>query len=350
MKFIARPFPGRLIHFAFVALIGFVVAINMPAMAQTEAEVKAQIAKLKPRDFPTQQIEATVVYPAGGGMDINGRFVAKFFEKYTDQKIAVNNRTGGAGLVGHTYLATQAKNDGYTVGVVATLIFGDSMLRSGGRWSYTDLDPIAFLNSDAMLLVVSDDGPYKDKSLKDIIEIAKAKPNTVRLSIVPGTMYEYMVEQLEQISGAKFLKVPFQGGAPGVTAMLGNNVDVSIAFYGEVRSFLEAKKVIPIGVTSAERSPFAPNAPTLNEVMNSKDFTWTIIRWLVVPKGTPPDRKAWLAAGFGAAIRDPELQNEFRKIGAIPNIQISGPEQTAAIVKESGERERAFYLKSGRLK
>ena len=201
-----------------------------------------------------------------------------------------------------------------------------------------------------MLLVVNAEGPYKDKSLKDIIETAKAKPNTVRITVVPGSLYEYMVEQLEQVSGAKFLKVPFQGGAPGVTAMLGDNVDVSIAFYGEVRSHLDAKKVTPIGVTSGERSPFAPNAPTLNEVMGAKDFTWTIARWLVVPKGTPADRKAWLAAAFTAAVRDPELQNEFRKIGAIPNPQIATPEQAAAVVKELGEREREFYLKSGRLK
>lgn len=350
MKFLVRPLLGRVLPAAFIAVASTTFLMASPAAAQTEAEVKAQVAKLKPRDFPTQQIEATVVYPAGGGMDINGRLVSKYFEKYTDQKIAVNNRTGGAGLVGHTYLATQAKNDGYTVGVVASLIFGDSMLRSGGRWTYTDLEPIAYLNGDGMLLVVNAEGPYKDKSLKDIIETAKAKPNTVRITVVPGSLYEYMVEQLEQVSGAKFLKVPFQGGAPGVTAMLGDNVDVSIAFYGEVRSHLEAKKVVPIGVTSGDRSPFAPNAPTLNEVMGSKDFAWTIARWLVVPKGTPADRKAWLVAAFTAAVRDPELQNEFRKIGAIPNPQIGTPEQTTATVNELGERERAFYVKSGRLK
>ena len=350
MKFKTRSLIDRFSASALAALVGSTFLLGAPAIAQPESDVKAQIAKLKPRDFPTQQIEATVVYPAGGGMDINGRLVAKFFEKYTDQKIAVNNRTGGAGLVGHTYLATQAKNDGYTVGVVATLIFADAMLRSGGRWNYTDLEPIAYLNSDAMLLVVNADGPYKDKSLKDLIEAAKAKPNTVRITIVPGSIYEYLVEQIELISGAKFLKVPFQGGAPGVTAMLGNNVDISIAFYGEVRSHLDAKKVIPIGVTSAEGSPYGQNAPTVNEVMGSKDLAWTVIRWLAVPKGTPPDRKAWLAAGFSAAIRDTELQNEFRKMGAVPNPQISTAEQTAAIVKEFGEREREFYVKSGRLK
>lgn len=335
---------------AALALLAGATLISQPAQAQSEATTRAAIAALKPRDFPSQPIEMTVVYPAGGGMDINARLVAKFFEKYTDQKTVVNNRTGGAGLVGHTYLATQAKNDGYTVGIIASLVFADSMLRAGGKWTLGDLEPIAYLNSDGMLLVVNVDGPFKGKSFKEILDIARDKPNTVRITIVPGSLYEYMVEQLEQVSGAKFLKVPFQGGMPGVTAMLGSNVDVAIAFYGEVRSHLDAKKVEPIAVTSGERSPFAPNAPTLVEVTGNKDIIWTIARWAAVPKGTPADRKAWLAAALAGAARDPELQEEFRKMGAIPNPNISTAEQTATVINDLAAKERAFFVGTGRLK
>ena len=335
---------------AALALLAGATLISPPVQAQPEAATRAAIAGLKPRDFPSQPIEMTVVYPAGGGMDINARLVAKFFEKYTDQKTVVNNRTGGAGLVGHTYLATQAKNDGYTVGIIASLVFADSMLRAGGKWTLGDLEPIAYLNSDGMLLVVNVDGPFKGKSFKEILATARDKPNTVRITNVPGSLYEYMVEQLEQVSGAKFLKVPFQGGMPGVTAMLGSNVDVAIAFYGEVRSHLEAKKVEPIAVTSGERSPFAPNAPTLVEITGNKDIIWTIARWAAVPKGTPADRKAWLAAALAGAALDPELQEEFRKMGAIPNPKISTAEQTAAVINDLAAKERAFFVSTGRLK
>ena len=93
-----------------------------PAAAQG-GDAKAELAKVKPKDFPTEPIEFTVVYPAGGGMDINARFVSKYFDKWSGQKSIVNNRTGGAGIVGHTYLASQAKNDGYSVGVIANFIF-----------------------------------------------------------------------------------------------------------------------------------------------------------------------------------------------------------------------------------
>jgi tripartite-type tricarboxylate transporter receptor subunit TctC len=114
-----------------------------PAAAQS-GDAKADLAKLKPKDFPTGPIEYTVVYPAGGGMDVTGRLLAKYVEKWSGDKIVVNNRTGGAGMVGHAYLATQAKPDGYTVGVLANLMWGDAMLRAQGRWAYTDLEPIGY--------------------------------------------------------------------------------------------------------------------------------------------------------------------------------------------------------------
>jgi len=84
--------------------------LTTPALAADPA-----VAKLKPKDFPNQPIEYTVVYPAGGGMDVTARLLAKYVEKVSGDKVLVNNRTGGGGMVGHTFLATQAKNDGYTV-------------------------------------------------------------------------------------------------------------------------------------------------------------------------------------------------------------------------------------------
>src|SRR6188472_3883586 len=165
-----------------------------PAVAQG-GDPKAELARLKPKDFPTGPIEYTVVYPAGGGMDVTARLLAKHVEKWSGDKIVVNNRTGGAGMVGHSYPATQAKPDGYTVGVIASLLWGDAMLRAQGRWAHTDLEPIAYVNSDALIWVGSTEGPYKGMSIKDIVNAAKEKPNTIRVAIVPGSMWEYILDQ-----------------------------------------------------------------------------------------------------------------------------------------------------------
>jgi tripartite-type tricarboxylate transporter receptor subunit TctC len=320
------------------------------ALAQSDAETKSNLAKLKPKDFPTDPIEFVVVYPAGGGMDITARHLTRTFEKWTGVKTIVNNRTGGAGMVGHTYLATQAKNDGYTVGVVASLILGDAMLRAQGKWQYTDLDPLAYLNSDALYWSIASDGPFKGKSAKEIIQIAKDKPNTVRAAVVPGSFFEYLVEQTEQATGAKFLKVPFQGGAAGLAALIGGSVDIGSGFYSEMKGFLDAGKMTPIAVSSGERSSYLPNVPTFNEILGAKNVVWLIVRWALVPKGVPAERRAYLAAALTAAALDPELQAEYRKMGAVPDSRYKTPAQVAEEINKLAAMEREFYQKTGRLK
>src|SRR5256884_6365445 len=120
-----------------IALALLSALLATPAAAQ-HAAAKAELNSLKPNDFPTAPIEFTVVYPAGGGMDVTARLLAKYVEKWSGDRIIVNNRTGGAGMVGHSYLATQAKPDGYTAGVVARPGWGAAMLRARGRWALAD--------------------------------------------------------------------------------------------------------------------------------------------------------------------------------------------------------------------
>ena len=326
-----------------VFALALAAAVAAPAAAQDPKAVK-------PKDFPTQPIEYVVVYPAGGGMDVTARLLAKYVEKATGDKILVNNRTGGAGMVGHSYLATQAKPDGYTVGVLANLVWGDAMLRAQGKWAYTDLEPIGYLNSDALTWVGPTEGPLKGKTLKEILQIAKDKPGTIRVATVPGSMWEYLVEQVEAASGAKFLRVPFQGGGAGINALVGGNVDIAQGFFAEFRGHLDAGKVAPLAVASAERMPYLKDMPTFNEALGGKDYIWAVVRFVVVPKGTPADRKTYLAAGVRAAMSDPELVAEYRKAGVYFDPALVNSARIADDLNRYAERERAFYQQTGRLK
>lgn len=327
-------------------LVGLLAALSFSAFAQPAADV----AKLKPKGFADQPIEYTVVYPAGGGMDITARLLAKYAEKASGDKILVNNRTGGAGVVGHAYLATQAKPDGYTVGILGNMIWGDAMLKAQGKWSLADVESIAYINSDSLTWVSSTTGPFAGKTAKEIIQAAKDKPGTVRVAVVPGTMWEYIVDQLEAQTGAKFLRVPFQGGKPGIVALIGGNVDVAQGFLGEFDSFLQAKQLIPIGVASAARVPSLKDVPTFNEMYNSQQYVWNIIRFAVVPKGTPADVKAYLAASIQAAVANPELIAEYEKLGAYFDAGLLKSTTIAADLNTLSQKERDFYVKTGRLK
>ncbi len=328
-------------------LAGLLVSAGLaaPVLAADPA-----VAKLKPKDFPNQPIEYTVVYPAGGGMDVTARLLAKYVEKVSGEKILVNNRTGGGGMVGHTWLATQAKNDGHTVGIVANLLWGDALLRAQGKWSLADLEPIGYINSDALIWLVQGDGALKGKSLKEIMQIAKDKPNTIRIATVPGTMWEYLVEQIETNTGAKFLRVPFQGGGAGINALAGGNVDLAQGFAAEFRGLAEAGKVAPVAVAANSRLPHMSNLPTFNEQLGAKEYTWQVVRYAVVPKGTAADRKAYLSAVISTAMKDAELIAEYSKAGVFFDETLMKSTNVARDINALAESERAFYVKTGRVK
>ncbi|MDB5380355.1 MAG: Tripartite-type tricarboxylate transporter, receptor component TctC [Rubritepida sp.] len=311
------------------------------APAPIDTAIRSSLNELKPRGFPREPVEMTVVYPAGGGMDITGRLLQRLFERATGDHATVNNRTGGAGLVGHTWIATQAPGDGHAVGLVSNLIFSDAA-RSGGRWSWTDIDHIAHVNAEPLNLVVNAEGPFKSASLRDVLDAVKARPGTIRVANLPGGYYEYLIEQLEAASGARFLRVPFQGGAPGITALLGNNVDLAFGFFAEVRSHLAADRLKAIAVTGRQRTLFLPDAPTVNSVVGREDVNWGVSRWVALPKAVPADRKAWLAAAYRAAVALPEADQEFRSLGAMPDPALDTPEKLRAAVERMAQEERNF--------
>jgi tripartite-type tricarboxylate transporter receptor subunit TctC len=224
------------------------------------------------------------------------------------------------------------------------------MLRAQGRWTYTDLEPIGYLNSDALTWVGPTEGPYKDMSVKQLVQTAKDKPGTLRVATVPGSMWDYLIEQVETNTGAKVLRVPFQGGGAGINALAGGNVDIAQGFYSEFRGLADAGKVRPIGVAASERLSFLKDTPTMNEALGGNEYQWFVIRFAVVPKGTPEERKAYLGAAIRAAMKDPELVAEYLKAGVYFDPKLTDPSRMQANLNAYAEAERAFYVKTGRLK
>ncbi len=337
---------------ARIVLLALTVAFAAsPALAQSPADVKARIAALKPKDFPSQPIELVVTTPAGGGMDVTARIFAKYMEKYTDQRVIVTNRVGAGGFVGYTWLATQAPNDGSVVGIIGTTILGDSFLRAQGKWTYKDVEPIALINYEPVTWIVSTEGQFKSASLADVLKTAKDKPSTIRVAIAATTILEMLAEQTENVAGLKLLKVPFQGGAPAITALLGQHIDISFGFFGEYRGHLEANKVRVLAVASQKRSPYLSDVPTFNEVLGVSNIEWISLRYVGLPKGVAADRKAYLLAVINATLDEPALLEEYKRAGAITDrTRFDTSEKTTAEVERLAVAEREFYVKSGRLK
>ena len=234
----------------------------LPGIAFAQVgEAKAKVAALKPKDYPTQPIEFVVAFPAGGGMDFTARILAKHVEKYIDSRIIVVNKPGGGGLIGNTYLATQAANDGYTVGIPSTGILSDDLLKAKGAWSYKNLQALAFITEEPVTWIVSTAGPLKNATVKDVIDGAKQKPDTLKVAVIPDISFQWLAETVEMHTGGRFIIVPYQGGQPGITAMLGGHVDFATGYLPEYKGLLEAGKVKVIAQTGSERSPYLPESP-----------------------------------------------------------------------------------------
>ncbi|TAK43774.1 MAG: tripartite tricarboxylate transporter substrate binding protein, partial [Betaproteobacteria bacterium] len=177
--------------------------------------------------YPTKPVTMIVPFPPGGVADIVGRPLAAVMEKTLKQPVVVVNRTGAGGAVGMAAVA-RAAPDGYTIlmGLSSISVFPVSDRINGKTPAYEmkDFAPIALVTADPTVLVVRADGPYK--SLKHFVEAAKSNPGKINYSSagVYSTLHVAM-EIFAHAAGIKLFHVPYQGGGPAVTALLGGQVE-----------------------------------------------------------------------------------------------------------------------------
>ncbi len=256
-----------------------------------------------PAAFPERDITLVVPWAAGGGTDTLARTLAKNAKKYFGVNMNVVNRVGGTGVVGMNSVAT-SRPDGYTVGVI-TFHLSAYRLMGLSELSYRDFDLIALLNRSPAGLSVKADSQFK--TLKDLMEYAKANPGVVTLGHAgPGQAWHLAAASLSQKYNVKFTYVPFDGAAPTRTALVGGHISVAATGMDEVLQFYKTKQVRILGANSPTRHPAFPDVPTFTEAgypIENPIFDW---RGLGVAKGTPPEILKVLRDGFRKAAEDPE--------------------------------------------
>lgn len=328
------------------SITGVIVALlGLVAVAKAD-DVKSRLDALKPKDFPAQPLEFIVVYPPGGGMDVVARQVARSVEKLTGNRVIVTNRTGGAGLVGHTWFTT-APASGHVVGILSNNFWNDSIQRSNGAWSVQNIDPIAFINSDPITWYVSTSGPFAKMSLKEML--SNCSSDGIRVATSPGGTSELAADIAQRGFKCTMRKVPFQGSGPTITAILGGHIDIGYGFLPEFNSYREAGQIKPVAVAATKRSEYLPDVPTFNETLGTDVIVLQAWRFVALPVGVPADRRAWLTAVFEAAIADPELQAEFKRVGASMDPSLNSSEKVKARVGELADTERRLLKQVGRI-
>jgi putative tricarboxylic transport membrane protein len=351
--------PSLLLSALLIALLAVACGGAAPAPTQAPAKpaaaepTKAPAAPAAPTAAPAAAPAAsTVKWPTkpvvfithtspGGGGDIFNRAVAKAAEKPWGQPVAVENRTGASGA--NAFIATRdAKPDGYTLmGQTPTLITATLMNKMPVMWS--DLQPVAQVSMDIMILYVKYDAPYKDA--KELVAAAKASPTKQRWgggSV--GSTDNWLVDQVLFSQGLKdkVEYVPFEGGGDVVTAVAGGQIVAGVGEFGEMAPAIDAKKIKVVGVGADQRMT-GLDVPTLKE--QGIDATMVKFRGFFGPKGIPADTLAAVAAGLKVAYETPEFQKWATDNKQLPTYK--GPEEFSKVVADEANKFKDFMTKAG---
>src|SRR4051812_47696758 len=277
------------------------------------------------QDYPSKPITMVVPFPPGGVAEIVGRPLASIMEKSLKQPIMLINRPGAGGAVGMASVAKGAA-DGYTIlmGLSSISIFPVSERINGKQPPYElkDFAPIALVTADPTVLVVRADGPYK--TVKDFVDAAKANPGKINYSSsgVYGTLHVAM-EIFANAAGIKLFHIPYQGGGPAVTALLGGQVQVLASGPAAAIGQIKAGKMRALASWGSERLALLPEIPTFKELGYDAEFyIWSGV---FVPAATPPDIQAKLRAAVREAANSPEFKSAMEKVST-PVAYLDAPE------------------------
>ncbi len=315
---------------ACLASLALAAALAAPASAQT---------------FPDHPIRLIVVFPAGGPSDIIARVVTQAMSEKIGQPIIIENRGGAGGVVG-TEAVAKAAPDGYTLALssAGALSISPSLQKMPYR-STVDLKPVTLVARVPELLAVPGNSP--NKTLADLIAMAKAKPGALNFSTSgPGGMPHLASEMLAAAAGIKIVHVPFAGSAPATTELLAGRVDMSFAdipiFLGNIR----AGSLRGLAIGSAKRFEGLPDIPTIAEagVPGVEAENWYGI---VAPGATPAPVIEKLNAAAIAAMREPKVIETMKAQGVV--LVGNTPDEFTAWIqseeKKWGEVIRAANIK-----
>ena len=298
--------------------------------------------------YPTKPISMIAPFPPGGVADIVGRPLAASMEKTLKQPVLVVNRSGAGGAVGTTAAAKSAP-DGYTIlmSLSSISIFPVSDPMNGRPVPYhlSDFAPIALVTADPTILVVAADGPYK--TIQEFIASGKAYPGQINYSSsgTYGTLHVAM-EMFAAAAGIKLFHVPYQGGGPAVTALLGGQVHALASGPAAVIGQIKGGKMRALAGWGDKRLPSMPDLPTFKE-LGYKDVEFYIWSGVFVPAATPAPVQAKLREAVRAAAADPQFVSAMTK--AETPIQYLDAPQFRDFLAKDAARLKVAVEKIGRV-
>jgi tripartite-type tricarboxylate transporter receptor subunit TctC len=264
--------------------------------------------------YPTRPVRMIVPYAPGGNADIVGRIVADGLTTRLGQQVVVDNRAGGASIIG-TELAAKAPPDGYTILLVAsTFAVNPSLVPKLPYDTLKDLAPISLVGQTPQVLAVTPAMPVA--TVQEFIAYAKARPNALNYgSTGVGSTANMAGALVNLMAGIQLVHVPYKGTAQSLTDLIAGHLHVAIPSITSSIAHIRSGRIKALGITSEKRSAQLPELPTLAEagVPGYQAVIWNAV---LAPAGTPRPVLKRLSREVAATMRSPQASARYGAMGA----------------------------------
>jgi len=265
--------------------------------------------------FPDKPVRIVTPYPAGGATDASARIVAERLTQTWGQPVLVENRPGATGVIGTDYAAKSAP-DGYTLLLQVPIMLATELIRPSVSYrTLRDFAPVTTIFTTPVAYLASDAAPAG--GLEEILAAAKANPGAVNYGhLGEGTTTHYMGEKLKKVGGVQMTAVPYNGEGPLFTALLGGHLHTGFVSGISAKRAVDLGRARILGVTSAQRSPLLPDAPTFLEqgIEGFERGSWGKV---FAPAGTPAAIIDTLARDISRVVQSKDVQERFQGLGLI---------------------------------
>jgi tripartite-type tricarboxylate transporter receptor subunit TctC len=283
--------------------------------------------------YPTRPVRIIVGFAAGGAYDIMARLIGQSLSERLGQPVLIENRTGGSGNVG-TETVVHAPADGYTLLLSGSNDAINATLYEKLNFNFIrDIAPVASIASLPNVMVVA--LSVRAKTLGDFIADAKANPGKINMaSAGTGTPNHMSGELFKAMSGVDMIHVPYRGGAPALTDLLGGQVQVMFGVIPSSIEYIRAGKLRALAVTTGTRLDVLPDVPTVAELVPGYEATtWNGIG---APKNTPAEIVDKLNKEINAALADPKMKAQLADLGA--TALVGSPADFGKLIAEETEK------------
>jgi tripartite-type tricarboxylate transporter receptor subunit TctC len=295
------------------AIVAVAFAADAPAQAQT---------------YPSKVIRVIVPFTPGSPNDVMARLSMQHVQTRLGQPIIVDNRAGGGTSIG-VKAAAVAAPDGYTLLFISSALVIDPAMKQVDYDPMRDFAPVATTTTTSWLLAVSPSLPVK--TMQEFIAYTKANPGKVTMAYTQGTAAVLVGERFKQLSGADIVAIPYKGGAAAMPDFLGGRIQMLIPTPSTTLPLIREGKMLPLAITSAERSPDLPDVPTVREV-GLPGLTLDFWNGILAPAGTPTEIVARLNDAINDSLRSPDMKASMSKLGL--DAKVGSPQDFARFIAD----------------